>query len=43
MFWPLNFFDKFGMSIYRGNVDKKEALDNLDLILLCLDEIIDGG
>ncbi|KAI4295387.1 hypothetical protein L6164_035437 [Bauhinia variegata] len=27
----------------RGNVDKKEALENLDLILLCLDEIIDGG
>ncbi|RVW47385.1 Coatomer subunit zeta-1 [Vitis vinifera] len=26
-----------------GNVDKKEALENLDLILLCLDEIIDGG
>ena len=27
----------------RGNVDKKEALENLDLILLCLDEIADGG
>ena len=27
----------------RGNVDKKEALENLDLILLCLDEIVDGG
>ena len=27
----------------RGNVEKKEALENLDLILLCLDEIIDGG
>ncbi|KAL6562017.1 Coatomer subunit zeta-2 [Orobanche gracilis] len=26
-----------------GNVDKKEALGNLDLILLCIDEIIDGG
>ncbi|BBH01062.1 SNARE-like superfamily protein [Prunus dulcis] len=26
-----------------GNVDKKEALENLDLILLCLDEIVDGG
>ena len=24
-------------------MDKKEALENLDLILLCLDEIIDGG
>jgi hypothetical protein len=27
----------------RGNVDKKEALENLDLVLLCIDEIIDGG
>lgn len=27
----------------RGNVDKREALENLDLILLCIDEIIDGG
>lgn len=24
-------------------MDKKEALENLDLILLCLDEIVDGG
>lgn len=30
-------------SIFRGNVDKREALENLDLILLCLDEIVDGG
>ncbi|GJY27093.1 coatomer subunit zeta-1-like protein, partial [Tanacetum coccineum] len=30
-------------SLLRGNVDKKEALENLDLILLCLDEIVDGG
>lgn len=29
--------------VYRGNVDKREALENLDLILLCLDEIVDGG
>ncbi|GAU22468.1 hypothetical protein TSUD_123550 [Trifolium subterraneum] len=29
--------------LLRGNVDKKEALENLDLILLCIDEIIDGG
>lgn len=27
----------------RGNVDKREALENLDLILLCIDEIVDGG
>lgn len=24
-------------------MDKKEALENLDLILLCIDEIIDAG
>ncbi|RAL44717.1 unnamed protein product [Cuscuta campestris] len=30
-------------SLLRGNVDKREALENLDLILLCLDEIVDGG
>ncbi|CAL9238001.1 unnamed protein product [Arabidopsis halleri] len=29
--------------LLRGNVDKREALDNLDLIFLCFDEIIDGG
>ncbi|CAA2996490.1 coatomer subunit zeta-2-like [Olea europaea subsp. europaea] len=27
----------------EGNVDKREALENLDLILLCIDEIVDGG
>lgn len=27
----------------RSNVDQREALENLDLILLCLDEIVDGG
>ncbi|GMN43355.1 hypothetical protein TIFTF001_012544 [Ficus carica] len=36
------FFDAVGF-LLRGNVDKKEALENLDLILLCLDEIVDGG
>ncbi|EOA35797.1 hypothetical protein CARUB_v10021028mg [Capsella rubella] len=29
--------------LLRGNVDKREALDNLDLIFLCFDEIIDNG
>ncbi|KAI9102986.1 hypothetical protein K1719_023425 [Acacia pycnantha] len=29
--------------LLRNNVDKREALENLDLILLCLDEIVDGG
>ncbi|KAG4990260.1 hypothetical protein JHK87_023717 [Glycine soja] len=36
------FFDSVGL-LLRGNVDKKEALENLDLILLCIDEIVDGG
>ncbi|KAL2494582.1 Coatomer subunit zeta-1 [Forsythia ovata] len=36
------FFDAVGI-LLRGNVDKKEALENLDLILLCIDEIVDGG
>ncbi|KAJ7947257.1 Coatomer subunit zeta-2, partial [Quillaja saponaria] len=36
------FFDAVGI-LLRGNVDQKEALENLDLILLCLDEIVDGG
>ncbi|GFY88694.1 SNARE-like superfamily protein [Actinidia rufa] len=36
------FFDAVGL-LLRGNVEKREALENLDLILLCLDEIIDGG
>ncbi|CAN6865493.1 unnamed protein product [Brassica oleracea] len=29
--------------LLRGNADKREALDNLDLIFPCFDEIIDGG
>ncbi|XP_019419242.1 PREDICTED: coatomer subunit zeta-2-like [Lupinus angustifolius] len=36
------FFDSVGI-LLRGNVEKKEALENLDLILMCIDEIIDGG
>ncbi|CAO2169409.1 unnamed protein product, partial [Urochloa humidicola] len=28
---------------FRGDVEKQTALENLDLILLCIDEIIDGG
>ncbi|PIA39134.1 hypothetical protein AQUCO_02700370v1 [Aquilegia coerulea] len=36
------FYDAVGL-LLRGNVDKREALENLDLILLCLDEIVDGG
>ncbi|KAK8469728.1 hypothetical protein PHAVU_005G158000 [Phaseolus vulgaris] len=36
------FFDSITL-LLRNNVDKREALENLDLILLCLDEIVDGG
>ncbi|KAL8468410.1 hypothetical protein ACS0TY_031571 [Phlomoides rotata] len=36
------FFDAVDI-LLRGNVDKREALQNLDLILLCINEIIDGG
>lgn len=36
------FFDAVDI-LLRGNVEKREALENLDLILLCLDEIVDGG
>ncbi|CAL9195933.1 unnamed protein product [Musa hybrid cultivar] len=36
------FFDAVGL-LLRNNVDKRSALENLDLILLCLDEIVDGG
>ncbi|KAL5705971.1 Coatomer subunit zeta-1 [Ranunculus cassubicifolius] len=36
------FYDAVAI-LLRGNVDKREALENLDLILLCLDEIVDGG
>jgi hypothetical protein len=28
---------------FRNMVDKRTALENLDMILLCLDEIVDGG
>ncbi|XP_051134766.1 coatomer subunit zeta-1-like [Andrographis paniculata] len=36
------FFDAVTL-LLRNNVDLREALENLDLILLCLDEIVDGG
>ncbi|RXH88794.1 hypothetical protein DVH24_000393 [Malus domestica] len=36
------FFDAVAL-LLRNNVDKREALENLDLILLCFDEIVDGG
>ncbi|GMY34625.1 coatomer subunit zeta-2-like [Fagus crenata] len=36
------FFDAVSL-LLRNTVDKREALENLDLILLCLDEIVDGG
>ncbi|EHA8586468.1 Coatomer subunit zeta-2 [Cocos nucifera] len=36
------FFDAVGL-LLRNEVDKRTALENLDVILLCLDEIVDGG
>ncbi|KAJ4751146.1 Coatomer subunit zeta [Rhynchospora pubera] len=36
------FFDAVG-TILRNNVEKRTALENLDLIYLCLDEVVDGG
>lgn len=36
------FFDAVSL-LLRSNVDKKTVLENLDLVLLCLDEIVDGG
>eukprot|EP00252_Welwitschia_mirabilis_P002455 TRINITY_DN1240_c0_g1_i1.p1 TRINITY_DN1240_c0_g1~~TRINITY_DN1240_c0_g1_i1.p1 ORF type:complete len:178 (+),score=35.79 TRINITY_DN1240_c0_g1_i1:129-662(+) len=29
--------------LLRNNVEKRVVLENLDLVLLCLDEIVDGG
>ncbi|XP_071689501.1 coatomer subunit zeta-2-like isoform X1 [Rutidosis leptorrhynchoides] len=29
--------------LLRGNVDQREALENLDMMFLCLDEIVDAG
>lgn len=44
----ITYFQTFAIYILtctscRNNVDKREALENLDLILLCFDEIVDGG
>ncbi|MQM18644.1 hypothetical protein Taro_051639 [Colocasia esculenta] len=36
------FFDAVGL-LLRNDVEKRTALENLDLILLCIDEIVDGG
>lgn len=36
------FFDAVAL-LLRNETDKRTALENLDLILLCLDEIVDGG
>jgi len=37
---------KYDASLFfftRSNVEKMEALENLDLIFLCLDEMVDQG
>lgn len=31
------------MFCYRQQVEKKTVLENLDLVLLAIDEIVDGG
>ncbi|KAJ8620807.1 coatomer subunit zeta-1-like protein [Cinnamomum micranthum f. kanehirae] len=36
------FFDAVAL-LLRNDTDKRTALENLDLILLCIDEIVDGG
>jgi hypothetical protein len=36
------FSDSVGL-LLRGDVEKRTALENLDLILLCIDVIVDGG
>jgi len=36
------FFDAVAL-LLRNDVEKKSVLENLDLVLLCLDEIVDGG
>ncbi|XP_050230732.1 coatomer subunit zeta-2-like [Mercurialis annua] len=36
------FFDSVSL-LLRSTVDKREALENLDLIFLCLDEIVEKG
>ncbi|KAF2542476.1 hypothetical protein F2Q68_00033020 [Brassica cretica] len=36
------FFDAVAL-LLRNNVEKMEALENLDLIFLCLDEMVDQG
>ncbi|XP_072986728.1 coatomer subunit zeta-2-like [Typha latifolia] len=36
------FFEAVGL-LLRNDVEKRTALENLDLIFLCIDEIIDGG
>lgn len=43
LFLALFIVSSFVVVNFRSNVDKREALENLDLILLCLDEIVDGG
>ncbi|EEF41048.1 zeta-coat protein, putative [Ricinus communis] len=41
--WLLILYYLFLYPGCRGTVDKREALENLDLIFLCLDEIVEKG
>ena len=36
------FFDALSL-VLRGQVEKRSVVENLDLVLLCLDETIDDG
>jgi hypothetical protein len=29
--------------VFRYQVEKRSVMDNLDLVILCLDETVDGG
>ncbi|KAL7616322.1 hypothetical protein Lser_V15G01439 [Lactuca serriola] len=36
-------FSEAVILLLRGNIDQREAFENLDMMFLCLDEIVDGG
>jgi hypothetical protein len=43
LFQIIFIFGSWVLNLLRNNVEKKTVLENLDLILLCLDELVDGG
>ena len=36
-------FEKLILYMHRYQVEKRSIMDNLDLVILCLDETVDGG